>query len=268
MNLHALTKNESKGFTLVELMAATVVFCVLVFLVMQLMNLAQGASEQTKRRIGSGQEARFALDRIAEDLRDAVVRDDVDFKVVSRAGGNDAIVFIARVPSYKSQRRLALISYRVASGGLERGILSLDEQKMVFLPDPLTAITGVGSTVDQILDDKDYDLVSSGIVRMEFLLVGKNGLFLSSGASVKEAEGVLAVVVVLSREARALIDSAGVQTLAASFADLDAGTLALPANPSGSWAAALVSDTVQNLELPRRVKQDVKVFHRYYRFNH
>lgn len=253
------------GFTVLELLTACVVFCILVVLVARLMGLVQESSSHTQRQIDAGQEARYALDRLGGDLGQALFRPDVDFKIVS-LDGNDTLAFLAQVPSYDSARKLALVSYRVRPGGLQRGVLSLDLDKMVFLPGTLETIGGANASAapDEILPDAAYDPISSGILRAEFLLVGKDGGFVDSSAAWKpdSVEGVLVVFLITSKEARKLLADSDAVSLAAQFPDLTPS--AFPQSPAASWNALIESPGFQAQPIPARVKQELRVCQRFY----
>jgi type II secretory pathway component PulJ len=261
----AMHRRIRAGFTLVELLTAGVVFILLLMLVTQLLGLTQDSSSRMKRKINAEHEARNTLDRIGRDIAQAIFRADVDFKAVSLAG-NDAMAFLTEAPSYNSSRRLALISYRVRAAGLERGVLGLDVDKMVFLPGTLDTISGTteGKPLDEILLDEAYDLISPGVVRAEFFLVNKNGGLLDANAEWKprDIDGVLAVLVIMSSDVRKLLSDDDVILLANQFPDLTLPSL--PESPADSWIGVLESPAFQAQQLPLRVKQELRVSQRFY----
>ncbi len=253
------------GFTLVELLTAGVVFILLLMLITQLMGLTQDSSSRVKRKINAENEARYTLDRIGNDIAQAVFRADVDFKAVSLTG-NDAMAFLTEAPSYNPSRRLALISYRVRAAGLQRGVLGLDINKMVFLPGTLDTISGTteGRPLDEILPDEAYDLISPGVIRAEFFLVNKNGGLLNANAEWKprDVDGVLAVFVIMSSDVRKLLSDDDVILLANQFPDLTLSSL--PESPANPWIEALESPAFQAQQIPARAKQELRVCQRFY----
>ena len=253
------------AFTLLELLAAVAVFAILLVCVTQMLNLGQQASSKAFLRIETEQEARFVLDRMAEDLNRAVIRSDVDFQI-SRLAGNDALALYAEIPTYGAGRRLGLVTYRVRPEGIQRGLGDPGEAGMAFLP--RTLLNHSGSTVppDAVLDDALHDPLSANVLRAEFIAIDQSGNALPAAAAWNPAtvSGLLGVLVVVDKASRELMTDSQVQAVADQFPDLPTQANTKFADISAPWTTAILSSGFQALDLPGRVKQNIRVYQRFF----
>lgn len=186
---------KPRGFTLVELLVATVVLTVLILLVAQLLSSATTITTLGEKRLDADAQARAVLDRMAIDFSRMVKRPDVDYFVKSPTRPqrvNDQIAFYSEVPGYYSsdsfQSPVSLVGYRVNTnnGELERmgkGLLwngaSQGNVSMVYLP---LAIKNTWPAATGESEDLDYELIGPQVFRFEYGYLVK-GRMLADGRS-------------------------------------------------------------------------------------
>src|SRR5260370_2810188 len=106
------------GFTLAELLVSVFVLVIIIFMVTQLMTSATAVMRTGHKRIGTGTQARVALDRMALDFAQMMKRTDIDYYVKGLTNysghgnghgwahqgggdlGSDQIAFFTQVPGY------------------------------------------------------------------------------------------------------------------------------------------------------------------------
>lgn len=113
---------QSRGFTLVELLAATAVFILLMGLLMQVLGSVSRTSDASQRRLEVLRQAIAALQRVEFDLRDSLHTGGagilVKKGVVGAGNINDELYFLAPVTGVRSvadPRKLSLVKYGVDS---------------------------------------------------------------------------------------------------------------------------------------------------------
>jgi type II secretory pathway component PulJ len=173
------TQRRHAAFTLVELLVATGVLVLLVFLASQLLNTAATVTTLGHKQMDADGQARQLLDRMAIDFEQMVKRSDVDYYLKSSRfafgtppapppppvitgvrtllqPGNDQIAFYSAVPGYYptgSQSPVSLVAYRVNSNsasssynkmerfgkGLVWNAVSTTDIPVVFMPIPVAS---------------------------------------------------------------------------------------------------------------------------------
>jgi prepilin-type N-terminal cleavage/methylation domain-containing protein len=118
---------SAAGFTLLEMLVATVVLVILVVMVAQLTNNATSTTTNSRKHMDSDSQARTIFDRMGNDFGRMLKRADVDYIFYKNSpagsgspGVNDAIFFYSEVPAYydtppaaTSQCTAALVGYRI-----------------------------------------------------------------------------------------------------------------------------------------------------------
>ncbi|MGB8353241.1 MAG: prepilin-type N-terminal cleavage/methylation domain-containing protein [Chthoniobacteraceae bacterium] len=118
---------SSAGFTLVEMLVATVVLVLLVVLVSQLTNSAVLTTTNSRKHMDTDSQARTVFDRMASDFDKMVKRSDVDYIFYKNSPGpagspgvNDSFFFYSEAPGYfdnppplTAQGTASLVGYRV-----------------------------------------------------------------------------------------------------------------------------------------------------------
>ena len=81
------------GFTLVEMLVAMAIFVIMIAFLGQLISNTSVATNASKGRLDADDQARFAMDRIGQDLLKLSKRADLDYIFDKGAGLNDEIYF-------------------------------------------------------------------------------------------------------------------------------------------------------------------------------
>jgi prepilin-type N-terminal cleavage/methylation domain-containing protein len=113
------------GFTLVEMLVATVVLVLLVVMVAQLTSSTASTTNNSQKHMNADSQARMIFDRMANDFARMVNRKDVDYVfcksvIPGATGSNDAMFFYSEVPAFydnvtNSKNTVALVGYRINS---------------------------------------------------------------------------------------------------------------------------------------------------------
>jgi len=156
----------------------------------QLISNTTTATNASKAKLNADDQARFALDRIGEDLQRLAKRPDLDYKVLKNPGANDEIYFYSEVPGLgvasvsdaQKQSGLSLIGYRINSetNKLERYSESIQWDNLSFLSYG-TNNQVIGSTTLKSklgnLDNKKFHVLCDGIFRMEVQFILRDGTY-------------------------------------------------------------------------------------------
>ena len=124
---------QSKGFTIVELLVSIAVLVVLVLLVGRLFTSAATVTTSGNKRMDTDAQLRPLFDRMAVDFSQMLKRSDIDYYVKSPRNvqaGNDQIAFYSTVAGYfqssGSQSPISIISYRIDSTSGKRSFNKLE----------------------------------------------------------------------------------------------------------------------------------------------
>jgi Tfp pilus assembly protein PilV len=226
-NTRSSAKSD-EAFTLVEVLFATVVVLLLVFLVAQITNSTSATTTNSSKHMDADSQARTIFDRMAIDFDKMLKRKDVDY-VFSKQSGNDAMWFYSEAPAYftgspssSDRSTVSLVGYRInSSGQLERLGKGLEWDgvpnatlggSLIFLTYPIgsttpnSASTLVGnwpSTVTTTSTDPDYNVLSVQTYRVEFCFQLKDGTlstnpYIAPNTSITGFQDVSAIVVGLA----------------------------------------------------------------------
>ncbi len=118
-----LARNNSSGFSLVEILAALTILTVLTLLLTQVMNTVTKGTRISNRAIDAASQARAVFDRIGMDLAVAIKRPDADFKISGGSDKKDLLKFLSQtassnpspLPAGFVNRGVSLVSYRIDS---------------------------------------------------------------------------------------------------------------------------------------------------------
>jgi hypothetical protein len=118
------TARSMQGFTLAEMLVATVVLIVIVLFVTQLVNHAAVIVGQATKHMDTEANVRPLFDRLAVDIDQMVKRTDVSYYLKNKSSGggtdiNDRMAFFSSAPGYYNDNGLSynskysLVAYRV-----------------------------------------------------------------------------------------------------------------------------------------------------------
>lgn len=111
--------SASRGFSLVEMLAAMAVFTIIGLILSQVTSSITRTTKQSTRMMDASTQARLVFDRIGMDLAGLVKRPDTDFVAqnFSTPGANPILLFLSSVGSSglstSNNRGLSIISYEV-----------------------------------------------------------------------------------------------------------------------------------------------------------
>lgn len=161
-----MKRREQRAFTLLEMLVAVAVLALLVVLVAQVLDVVTLSVSRSEKRSTAEIEARSVFSRMGADLRQAVLRSDLDFSAFKHDGfrlpaefggatfaansqpGNDRIAFFAQTPGFMAgsvaganRSSFSVVGYSL---GLEDGVPRLQRAAVGLAWEPET---GVGSLV-------------------------------------------------------------------------------------------------------------------------
>ena len=228
------SKNESSGFTLVELLVSVAILLLILAVCSALTLTAQNLLSSGTERIDADSQARLFFDRLTIDLGAMVMRPDVDYIVkdgTQPQTGNDSLAFFAKAAGYFSaspdpapRKMLSLLAYRVngqtcQSERLAKGIgwnTTSSSTPMVFLPAPPSApgmqiyetwslVAGQDNGVPNLNlgTDPDYQVLADGVFRFEYCYILRDGSlsnvpYLSSDNALNGWQDVAALYVAIA----------------------------------------------------------------------
>jgi len=203
-----------RGFTLIEVMVATVILVLIFVLILQIVNGASRVATMGQKILDADNQARMVFDRMAFDFEAMLKRPDADAIFSKSApGGNDAIFFYSEAPAsmdpsssgaLQMQGAVALVGYRVNTANhpfqLERlgkgltwdgaagsappgGPVYLNYPNGISSPPALaTTLPGnwpgtFGQPPYTTGTDADYQVISDQVYRMDFCFLMSTGSF-------------------------------------------------------------------------------------------
>lgn len=175
----------SRGFTLIEILAAVTVLALLMVIFTQVVGMVSDTWKKGKARIDNFSQARVALGLMDRDIQAMVLRRDVAaFVGPGRDGGGNsqaACAFYTRIPGSETawDRRLSLVQYEIADPAtlprLTRKDYGLD---LGTGGSPRTMqLNETGMLPDLALAQVQVQDVADGIIGFEFQFVDGNGTF-------------------------------------------------------------------------------------------
>jgi len=194
---------RSQAFTLIELLVSMAIFALLLAVFTQMVGGVQEAVSRTKRESNALMSARWAMDRIQQDLLSrppepnlpVCVQDNLD------ASKNDAITFYTQAPGLTPGRSVSYAGYSISPDmSLERGVSSASWQSSgspVIFPQspsyinpdvsPRKLASPSGSYLPNFLKERDLSdhlrngavwedkqTVGEGIFRMEIMFLNES----------------------------------------------------------------------------------------------
>ena len=177
-----------KGFTLVEILVALVVFALIVLMVGQIFNGSSTAISQNNRTMNALDASQAVFQQIGLDVSRMLLRDDVDYSFVKAAvgstgnlAGNDSLSFYARTtgltatgaPPSGTPRALSVVKYAVTQNSstslyeLDYGALQVDWDNSGSNPFTLTSATQLLTTPNTLPAVTSFTTLAPEVVRME-----------------------------------------------------------------------------------------------------
>ncbi len=256
-------RSHTRAFTLIELLAATAVFILLMGLLMQVLGSVSSTSDLSQRRLEVLRQAITALQRVEFDLRDTI-RTGGSGIFVSKGGSgniNDELYFLAPVSGSTSPtepRKLSLVKYGVDAPGtqqpsfgqwpempaLSRTVVPFGWKDDVGKLFPLTS-----SSAASAASGGDTQQISPSIIRYEICFQQWNGTITSQPPSDwSSVRALLVGVVAIDRKAASRLTQGERDSLASKFEKPGAND-----RPSAKW-----NDVIGNL--PQSVREGIRIY--------
>lgn len=255
---------QQRAFTLVELLAATAVFVLLMGLLMQVLGSVSSTSDLSQRRIEILRQAISALQRVEFDLRDTIRTGGSGIFVVKGGSGNinDSLYFLAPVSASTGPsgdpRKLSLVRYGVASPATgqpsfgqwpEMPALSRTVKPFGWDDDIGTLLPLTASGAEDVLSKGDIQQISPGIIRYEICFQQWDGTITSQPpSSWSSVRALLIGVVAIDRKAASRLTQGERDSLALKFDK--------PGNndrPSAKWNGVIGN-------LPQSVREGIRIY--------
>jgi hypothetical protein len=245
---------------MIEMLVAMAVLALLVVLIAQIIGMTTSSVSSSSRKLDGVTETRFALDRLGVDWAGRLDRSDVDHRF-TKADGNDDISFYSEVDGYQGARKLSVVGYRVQSVDpermyqMERGVQGTDWST--------TAPLIFGSQPLPIIPNADYEVLSEGVLRLEFCYLKTDGsLSNTAKPDLSDASALVVAVAVLDSTSRKIVTDAQLQLLAASLPDVAEGE-----DPIKRWHDAISGGQIP-ATVPEKATQALRFYQRYYEIYH
>lgn len=256
-------RRHTRAFTLIELLAATVVFILLMGLLMQVLGSVSSTSDLSQRRLEVLRQAISALQRVEFDLRETIRTGGSGIFVNKGGSGNinDELYFLAPVSGSTSPtepRKLSLVKYGVASPGaaqpsfgqwpempaLSRTVVPFDWADDVGRLLPLSA-----STTASAATGGDTQQISPSVIRYEICFQQWNGTITSQPPTdLSSVRALLIGVVAIDKKAASRLTQGERDSLAVRFEKPKDGV-----RPSAKW-----NDEIGNL--PQSVREGIRIY--------
>lgn len=275
---------QSKGFTIVELLVSIAVLVVLVLLVGRLFTSAATVTTSGNKRMDTDAQLRPLFDRMAVDFSQMLKRSDIDYYVKSPRNvqaGNDQIAFYSTVTGYfqssGSQSPISIISYRIDSTSGKRSFNKLERMSkglvwngvsntdtpIVFLP---FTISSTWPTATNSNSDPDYELIGPYVFRFEYYYLLKSGNLSDtpwdtghSGVDgMQDVAAISVSIAAIDPKSRVLISDSQLTTLASRLNDFTKSMK--PGDLLNQWQTALDGTT----DIARPSVSAVRIYERYF----
>ena len=254
------------GFTLMELLVVMAVLSIFLIMTSAVTRDALDLHGATKARLVAERNAAAFLRQFDADIFQRVNRQEARARI-GKHQGNDEISLVTRRQGYAilgttADRRVSLVSYRIAQNMLERAASGYGFGKPPERPAEKTgtlALKEIPATGPDVPADKAFQVIAPGIIRLEFSFLvreaEKRVLRAEPPPDQQQIEAVIATVAVLDPDRRRMLDAGKLGLIAAEFPD--AADNALPA-PKWDEVAANLSRKLP--ALPRTALQQVRVY--------
>ena len=182
-----IVSSRDRGFTLIELLVAMAIFVIMIAFLGQLMSNTSASTSASKGRLDADDQARFAFDRIGQDLLHLSRRSDLDYQIQKKSG-NDEIYFYSEVPGLTNGGNspdvhtvsgLSLVGYRINSENqLERYSESKTWDQLSFLTyAPDNSVDPTSKVQIPSGNDPNYHVLCNGIFRFEITFLLRDGTY-------------------------------------------------------------------------------------------
>ena len=227
------------GFTLLELLVVMVVMSMFLLLTTTVSRDALSLHGSTKARLTTDRHAAAFLRQFEADVSQRVNRADAPVRI-EKQQGNDGISFVTLRQGYAirgstAERRVSLVSYRIAGNMLERAASGYGFGKAPDRPDEKVgrlALKEVPETGPEPPDPAAFQAIAPGVIRLEFsFLVREGDRTVVLGRRPSDGRQIIAVVAtlaVLDPDRRGMLDDSQIGLIAAQFPDAFDNILPMP----------------------------------------
>jgi prepilin-type N-terminal cleavage/methylation domain-containing protein len=236
------------GFTLVELMVATVVLTLIMLLMAQVLNQMEHGVNILDRKLDSSSLIRVALNKIGYDLSSRVIVDTTIGITAIKHAGNDELDFYSYVRTTAAESRFAKLDFVI---GTQQSATSTQT-----IPALLVGNTGVGWNIDPltITNAGPEDCLSAGIFRFEVAFLSTTGVLTANPPPVTtQLRAVIVAVAALDPQTYQQLTPTQISSLPGRLSDAVDGQ-----PPATAWTNVDYSD------LPMSVQQNVRISERYF----
>jgi len=278
---------NAKGFSLIELLVAMVILCLIVALSAQTVSFVQQTASMAIRSSDCDIEARQIFRRLQTDIDNLVCRKDVFFTLPAgsslflsspaspQTGANDSFLnFYAVVPGYEGDRGIAQVAWRMNETPkqkmqLERGVAGIyysgDAKRLELLPQSATPeLTPV--------DAADYQVIGTGVFRFEvgyvYEVTSESGAKqwrvsgnLPAGMSLQDAKALFIRMALLDSKALQLLTQTQTVAIASKFSPLEAGGEPLDVL-ARSWKKVIEDGSLSEDDIPASLTMGIHVYER------
>jgi len=263
---------KTRGFTLLEVLVSMTIVGMLCMLLANIAGGTQKVVGETTRRLDADGQAQLVFGRMGADIAGMPRRADIPVSI-SLNSGTAAFTFFSEVPSVSGSRGLSVVSYCMkndsSSGApvkgnktsLLRASKGLEWTDTGFMG---TAANGtpvsMSDTAVSQLTDADYDVLASGVIRMNIGCQLKDGSIPGTlaAADVSRIAAIVVTLVALDESTVKVLTPEQITAIADTFGEAQSGKLA-----AGDWEA-----TARNPDnfpgIPRHAAAALRVYQHFF----
>ena len=274
------------GFTLVEILVASAILCILAVIVAQMVGSASMVAGAGHKRLSADEEARVVFDRMAEDFTGILKRKDFD-PLFLPTTGNDQFYFFSQAPAYSSvsytnNSQISLIGYFVGtSGGLQRYGVGQGWDTISFsTPSTNSAATNYIAT-----NSTNCTIIAPSVFRMEYALLMKQGSVNKTGTTygtnayqqtnnpgqaLQDVAGIVVALGILDPTSRQIVTPSAFATLSSnttSFSDAitnNTGTPLVGSSSNGIPVNTWKTNAASVTGIPAGARSQIRIYQRYF----
>lgn len=257
---------DARGFTLLELLVVMVVMSMFLLLTTTVSRDALNLHGSTKTRLATDRHAAAFQRQFEADVSQRVNRADAPVRI-EKQQGNDGISFVTQRQGYAirgttAERRVSLVSYRIAGNVLERAASGYGFGKAPDRPDEKVgrlALKEIPDIGPELPDAAAFQAIAPGVIRLEFsFLVREADRTVVRGRRPSDGRQIIAVVAtfaVLDPDRRGMLDASQIGLIAAQFPDAFDNIL-----PMRSWEQIATELGTKMPGFPPAPLQHVRVY--------
>lgn len=258
-------RSRSRAFTLVEMLTAVTVLCLLVLLLGQSVGTMSRTWLAGQRRVNNFTKARAMLDTFARDVQSGLFRADLAaFPPSSSGPGSDTALYTQRqgISAGNVPRGVSLVQYRFDVAGTSNvAVTTLERGDLAVLWNSAASLLSFGDAADFPAANQGqlvYRSTAPGVIAFKVVFILADGTLTPSYASgTNPARAAGMTLAVVDDQTLKQLSAQQVSDLRAGFNGATDGTR----NVQGDWQRYLA--TLNWNSYPKNLGDSLRIFARY-----